>query len=152
MKTCSKCKEEKDESYFGKNTKALDGRLLKRCKMCISEYQSLYREKNADRLKEIKYNWNKNNRSKVGLQSKRWWASIRSNEERLNQYYDKRKKREKSNFLQIDGCESIKIKKTKYIATKNRIKRKTGSLPSKELLETILLLNQTKQLCRTLNN
>ena len=38
MKTCSKCKVEKDEAEFSKLSRAKDG-LDSRCKSCIREYQ-----------------------------------------------------------------------------------------------------------------
>ena len=38
MKTCSKCKESKDEAEFSKNKSKKDG-LDSRCKSCVREYQ-----------------------------------------------------------------------------------------------------------------
>ena len=38
MKTCSKCKESKDEAEFAKNKNSNDG-LDSRCKSCMREYQ-----------------------------------------------------------------------------------------------------------------
>ena len=38
MKTCSKCKIEKDEAEFSKNASKKDG-LDYRCKLCLREYQ-----------------------------------------------------------------------------------------------------------------
>ena len=45
MKTCSKCKEEKDESEFGKRKE----RLRSECKKCKHKDDAKYREENPEK-------------------------------------------------------------------------------------------------------
>src|SRR5258708_2576637 len=52
MKTCSKCKTEKDESLFSKDQA--------QCKDCIKEYNKQYRINNKEKLKENKKKYKKN--------------------------------------------------------------------------------------------
>ena len=104
MKTCPKCKKEKDESCFHKNKIKKDG-LTVYCKECI-------------RIKNNNHNL-------------------------LNKEQIKKKKRDTYN----DG--SGRYYKMKI---RSRLKLKIGEAPPQILVDTIFLINKTKQLCRTLNN
>jgi len=190
MKTCSKCKEEKEESLFGKNNAKKD-KLHCYCKGCskslrdanildnkkrakeyyvlnkdkLKEYSKLYRINNSDKLKEkrkeyLLHNpekekvWRKSykqrHRLKINEKTKIYYAKNKENrifwEKKyyaINKENINAKKRERYN---LDKLSHLKYK------VKHRLKVLIGEEPQNELVETIVLINQTRQLCRTLNN
>lgn len=60
MKSCSKCKVEKELSEFYKLTSSPDG-LQYMCKTCLREYQ----EDKKEHIKEYQANYNKENNEKL---------------------------------------------------------------------------------------
>ena len=62
MKTCTKCKIEKDESEFCKDKKATDGYFCY-CKSCEAIRYSQYRQKNRERLNTAHKSWQKKSRA-----------------------------------------------------------------------------------------
>ena len=53
MKTCSKCKLEKQLLDFSKNVKSKDG-YQPMCKICVGKYKKIYRELNKDKIRDKK--------------------------------------------------------------------------------------------------
>jgi hypothetical protein len=60
MKTCSTCKEAKEENQFSKKTDSRDG-LNSRCKDCDKKAVSRWREENPDKAKASTDRWNTEN-------------------------------------------------------------------------------------------
>ena len=63
MKTCTKCKEEKELTEFYKNCTAKDG-FRPHCKACVSAHAKKYKEKNPEKVRASHRKYRKNNREK----------------------------------------------------------------------------------------
>ena len=59
MKTCTKCKEERDETEFQEKKS--------KCKICTNEYHRIYRKKNREKNRKKEKNEKENK-----LKGKRW--------------------------------------------------------------------------------
>ena len=68
MKTCSKCKVEKDESEFSKNKSSADS-LNSRCRSCAKDY----REKNKDKLSAYYKDYHAKNRDRILTRQKEYY-------------------------------------------------------------------------------
>jgi hypothetical protein len=118
MKTCNKCKLEKELSEFVKDNNKKDG-LKTQCKSCTKQW----REKNKDKLKNYNKEWGENNKEKIKL------------------YYEanKDKKREYAKKYGKLYYQKNKHKKSKYVREKRkndslfRLRSVMGSMISKSL-------------------
>ena len=159
MKTCSRCKEEKDESLFCKNRVTKDG-LDYFCKICRRASTKKWQSENKEKIDE----YNKTHpRDKAYMVAKATrWAN--ANRDKVRACYKRHrevrviyaqeyleKNREIINKKKKESYDSDKIRHLTY-ATKSRFKRLSGIELTNELAETIVLISQTKQLCRTLNS
>jgi hypothetical protein len=94
MKTCTKCKIEKEFTEFNKQRKTKDG-LTYACKPCRKEYN----ETNKERIKEYRKEHYKNNKEKVKQYSKtnkEYFKEYReNNKEYFKEYREKNKERAK---------------------------------------------------------
>jgi hypothetical protein len=128
MKTCSKCKIEKDESEFSKNINFVDG-LQKVCRICCKEIKEknkdkyreqnkIYKELNKDKIKECKRLYREKNKDNIKAY--------------MNMYRDKNK-------------EAIKHKTKEYI-TKNidKVKERKVAYNNKNRKELIKYRMQYK--------
>jgi len=95
LKTCYKCKEDKEKANFYKNTRAKD-QLQSMCKKCFTkntednkDRAKQYYEDNKERLLETSSNYHRLNRSKA---LKRLKAYNEANKERYNEYYKEKAK------------------------------------------------------------
>ena len=82
MKTCSKCKKEKDLGCFPVRKTAKDGR-QSNCRECINEAKKKYREANKEKIREYKLNHYKENQDKILSQKKEYREA---NKEKIKQY------------------------------------------------------------------
>lgn len=131
MKTCSKCKENKDLSEFRKDAKSKDGHQWS-CKTCYRIKKSnrsqeekdiertknqLWNNNNKEKLKEVKKAWKEEKREKVRTYEKEWHSNNKENRAK--------QAREKYN----DPNSSFKIKANLRTRFSNAIKRgqKAGS-------------------------
>ncbi|KKM85681.1 hypothetical protein LCGC14_1286630 [marine sediment metagenome] len=73
MKTCSKCKEEKNESEFGKDANAKDG-LCYYCKDCHNKRNRDWMKKNSSHYRKYSRDWANKNRFKQSLKKARYVA------------------------------------------------------------------------------
>jgi hypothetical protein len=64
MKICSKCKIEKEELYFHKDSNRKD-KLTTQCKLCVKIDNKKWYEENKDRVKKIRLEYEKDNKSKI---------------------------------------------------------------------------------------
>jgi len=71
MKTCTKCKESKDESEFYKSTSGKDG-LRSRCKVCCNRESSKWRELHQDTIKEDWKDYYHSHKNKLNERSRKW--------------------------------------------------------------------------------
>jgi hypothetical protein len=79
MKTCTKCKEEKDKSYFSKDSKSKDGRSYY-CKKCLNENSKKWKKNNEEKNKDYKKRYRQNNKEKEKKSHLVWW---KKNEEKM---------------------------------------------------------------------
>lgn len=106
-KICTKCKVEKNISFFSKKNKLKDGtqKYNQICKKCINEnniiirnnsefkknrveYDKLYYTKNREQILENKKEYHINNKEEI-LEKKRNYRSKPENKERANEYFKK---------------------------------------------------------------
>jgi hypothetical protein len=95
MKTCTKCKVEKELIYFYKVSKNIDG-FHRQCKVCVKEWVKNYREINKEKIKERSKKWYNNNKDYVYVYQRIY---IENNKEKINN--NLRKKRSEDNFLKF---------------------------------------------------
>lgn len=154
MKTCSKCKEKKESK---------------------PKYISEYPIGSEERIKEQKQRWYLANKEKAQESVKKYRLNnpekareyYSKNKDKILEYYkdyriskkdlcDASKKRWKDNNLERlkeYAKEYSNHNKDKYaFASVKYLYKKEGLVLPSELIETIVLINKTKQLCRTLNN
>lgn len=74
MKTCSKCKQEKELSDFYKNKSQKDG-YQNCCKACMNTINNNWQKQNKEKAKEFTQEWRKNNSEHVKEVSKKWRQS-----------------------------------------------------------------------------
>jgi len=70
LKTCSKCKEEKEDQFFCKDKRRKDG-LHPQCKLCVSTYSKNHKKKPEvwKKVKEQSGEWKRSNPDKVRAQA-----------------------------------------------------------------------------------
>lgn len=74
QKICSKCKESKSVSEFGKASKEKSG-LKSRCKACVSIDGKDYRLNNSEKRKETTRNYHLRNSENINKRSREWYAA-----------------------------------------------------------------------------
>jgi hypothetical protein len=108
---------------------------VKRCSNCNriykKEHQKKYRLENPEKVKEI--------------QRKYRLANPEKEKERLRKW--RLENREKEKEYRLENAEKYKERQIKH-----RLKKQIGETPPPELVEVKLLINKTKQLCKTLKN
>ena len=83
-KRCSKCREEKPLEEFFKNERTSTG-YTSYCKKCSLIAVKEWKEKNKERVKELRQNWNKANKERVKESRQNWYKKWRSkNREKTN--------------------------------------------------------------------
>ena len=71
MKTCTKCKIEKDIKEFAKDRSKPSG-LRPSCKLCKSKQDKIYRNKNKQKIAENKAIYAKNNHIRISQYKRNW--------------------------------------------------------------------------------
>lgn len=79
MKTCTKCKIEKNKSEFPKDIQKKDG-IGSHCKFCRSISTRLWRENNRDAHRSYSKLWSRNNPERASANVKKW---TENNQERI---------------------------------------------------------------------
>jgi hypothetical protein len=137
MKVCSKCKEEKELSYFDKDKRKKDGH-RSQCKKCIKEYYlnnkeyyKEYKEKYKEKYKEYYKERYKNNKEK----NKEYYKEYRK------EYYKNNKEKHKEyckeyikNRMQIDPLFKLKCNIRSLIRTSIKNKGFTKSSQTYNIL------------------
>jgi hypothetical protein len=123
-KYCYKCQETKPFDAFGRNKSKKDG-LSTECRECkrqgdkayymanseqVKQTVAKYRQKNPEKVKEVKKNCYRNNSKLVKLKVKEW---IKSNPEKYKQSQKKYKQKNLSKFAAF----SAKYRSSKFQAT-----------------------------------
>ena len=151
LKKCSKCGEEKPLSEFYTDVSQSSG-YATYCKKCSLIAAKEWREKNKERVKELRRNWNKANKEKVLEQNKKRlkkWRSNNNNREKANaakREYNK-KNPEKINAgekRRVENCSPCyiksKLKRQGFIETQitpELIEKKTGIIKTKRIIKQI---------------
>ena len=156
MKTCSKCGVEKDESEFSKANHHKDG-LRSQCKKCRSEYQKEYQK--SDKRKESEKRRNKSDKRKEWEKKRRqsdkrkeYMKEYQKEYVQSDKYKEYQKKRRKLEDYKNRQKEYQKSDKYKEYQIAYNLKSTTGVTPPPELVEVKLIINKTKQLCKTLKS
>ena len=135
-KVCNKCGVEypatREFFYVRKENKC---GLKCTCVKCIRERDKLHRKNNSEKFKAKRKKYREENIEKVRAAYRKWKAE---NPEKARE--SDRKYREEN------------IEKIRYIQTELRLKKQIGAPPPPELVEIKVLINKTKQLCKTLKN
>ena len=162
MKTCSKCKVEKDEGEFYKHERCKGG-LHCLCKSCISELRKKYRSENKEKISEIRKKYYSKNKEKISAIKKKYILANKEKKVKYDKiYYSKNKEKfsEHNKKYHLENKEKFIEYKKKYMETdlgkkyaiKRDFKRYHGFAPPAEIVEVKLIINKTKQLCKTLKN
>lgn len=122
LKTCSKCKKQKDISEFNKHNKTTDG-LYNQCKECQKEAKRIYYEKYKAKINSKAKEKYKNNSEEIKAKS--------------NKYYNENKEKALGSMKRYreDNKEVIKKRKKDYHEkNKDKIneKRRVGNLSEEE--------------------
>lgn len=112
MKRCSRCKIEKDESEFGKDSSRVDG-LECRCKLCRKQYA----KDNAHKYKQHKKQYQQNNAERICKYQKQYYEDNFSTISEYKQQYHKKnadKKRQYDKQYNQENADRIKASKSKW--------------------------------------
>jgi hypothetical protein len=71
LKTCTKCREDKPLSDFGRSTQSKDGRKY-RCKSCLAEDQQAYTAENYESVDAARKQWRDANPEKMARYKRDW--------------------------------------------------------------------------------
>jgi len=85
MKTCTKCRVEKEFKDFCKQAKGKDG-LRSTCRVCHSQAAKTWWEDNKERGKKVSAIWRENNREKMNKLVSEWG---KNNRDKRNHSYNK---------------------------------------------------------------
>jgi len=116
LKTCSKCKIEKDESEFGKAKPSKDG-LRYSCKKCEKEYKKEYYQENKEAIKEYKKEYNQNNKESIKENKKKYRQNNKESIKEYHKEYQKNNKEELKEYnkeYRKNNKEAIKEYKKEY--------------------------------------
>jgi hypothetical protein len=132
MRVCKKCGEQRED--------------VGRCSNCNREYQKKYYLENHEKHKERSIKWR--------LENPDYQRKYRlENPEKINEgkrkwcLENREKEKERSRKYRLENPEIYK--KTQI---RRNLKNQIGETPPPELVEIKLLINKTKQLCKTLKN
>lgn len=141
MKTCTKCNQVKDFSFFSKKSSTKDGYQYN-CKECSAKYLKKYQEVNHDVLKEKKSEYYKENQEYFAKKKAVYYAS---NKEKIyaygKEYYAKKKdtmleknaqyRNKNKELLSLKDAEAYRREEGKYRAqTMNRYASKINRKPA----------------------
>jgi len=100
MKTCSRCDERLDDSFFNKSSRSKDG-LRSECKSCRRPDSEAYRQKNRESLSQWGKEWHKRNRDK-NLERMRLYREENREALREKQRDYSKKNRERLNKYEVE--------------------------------------------------
>jgi len=108
MKTCTKCKIEKDETEFSKAKREKDG-LQSKCKACEREY----RQANAERIAEYQGEYRQENAEQICEKRREYYQA---NAEQYREYYQTNAERicERTRKYKQENAEKIAEQKREY--------------------------------------
>ena len=129
MKTCSRCKEEKELSEFYIN-KYSKGGFRKECKICKNKVQKNWELNNKEKIKEVKKKYHINNKEKIKERSKEYRLN---NKEKIKEYRlnNQEYSKEYSKEYRLNNKEKINEKGNIY-RLNNKEKAKEYRLNNKE--------------------
>lgn len=139
QKTCSFCNELKSIDYFSKARQNKDGYNGK-CKLCIQNYQSLYRMNNQKEIKKGQKNWYLQNQHKKKNKTKQYKLNHKEKYKEYNKQY-KINNRDKINEWNKNYKPSLNSKIS--IAIRNRVRAAIKYNNSKKSESTHKLLGCT---------
>lgn len=114
IKPCSKCKIEKELSYFYKKN-SISSDLSSWCKECFLKKNKEYYEKNREKIIKQNLNWKKNNREIYNLSQRKLNNINRDKIRKYHKYYrDNNKEKMKKNG-KIRYKKSMKIPETRIL-------------------------------------
>jgi len=126
-KSCIKCKEEKDISFFHKSKSEKDG-CKKYCKNCRKLLLKGYYQKNKEKVLETNKKWNDKNKEKIKKYKEQYYEENKENIKKYKKKWQEENKeninkRSKKNY--IDNKEKkLKYQKEYYQKNKEKINKK----------------------------
>ena len=175
MKTCAKCKVEKDEGEFGKLKQNRDG-INNTCKQCNRDYFNNYSKENRDICNKIRAKYMDNlevrkrvnelrnlsynkNPQKYRRKSKDWREKNIDKAIETERNYRSKNKEKCNELTRIWFANNKnyshnwrKSDKGIFLNAKRCLKKQIGETPPHELVEIKVLINKTKALCKTLKS
>lgn len=124
MKTCNRCKKEKELIDFSKHKLAKD-QLRSYCKQCANEYAKKYYEKNIDKVKNYYKSYRKNNQERLKKAHKEWH---KENSEKAKNYAKEYREynKEKCNNMTKNWRKNNKLKFSNLVHKRNEKLQQNG--------------------------
>lgn len=151
-KICSKCRERKHLEEFYTDVSQSCGRATY-CKKCSLIAAKEWREKNKERVKELRQNWNKANKEKVFEQNKKRGEKWRSNKDNREKANAKNREYKKKNREIINVGERRRRENCSPCYIKSKLKRQ-GFIDSQitpDIIEEKRNIIKTKRIIRKIN-
>jgi hypothetical protein len=141
MKTCSKCKIEKELTDFYKRKNSIDG-YRKSCKNCQSLYNKDYNDKNKNKVKEQKSEYRKENKEILKNKRRKYYESKKeiTKENSLRYYHNNKDKRD------FDYHKIHWIKNKESISKKRKERRENNPLLKLSSSIRTLIWNSIKRM------
>ena len=127
MKTCTKCKIEKEVTEYPKRKDAKDG-FNNQCKECCSKFNKKWKKENKDKLLENRKKDYQKNKERYKKKAKEWYENNKErSSKRAKDYYKKNELsiKEYNIQYQIDNKDKVlRYRKVYYETNKERYKKK----------------------------
>ena len=153
LKKCSKCGEEKPLEEFYKDKIKKDGR-KSICKICSLIADKEWREKNKERVKELKQNWDKANKERVKEIRQNWNKKWRSNNDNREKAKAAQREYNKKNSEKINAGERRRRENCRSSYIKSILKRQ-GFIETQitpELIEEKRNIIKVKRIIKQIKN
>ena len=153
LKRCSKCSEEKPLSDFYKDENRPSG-YATYCKKCSLIAAKEWREKNKERVKELRRNWNEENKLTVLEQNKKRTKKWRSNKDNREKANAANREYKKKNPEKVNAGARRRIKNCSpcYIKSKLKIQGFIDNQITSDIIEEKRNIIKVKRVIKQIKN